>query len=171
MADANLLVSYDPGHDITAKTSIENALKEIKETFKFLKAPVEGLFYVSVNNPKKTVKALGKLFGKKPELFSYTYHWTPVDVWCASSIPAMQTAIKKLQAGIKSTESWKMELSKRNYDKGKTTELILRLTDVVDKPKVDLQNPEKIIKVEIVGSKAGISLLEPEELLSTVSDE
>ena len=78
---------------------------------------------------------------------------------------------KDLQSGIKKSEKWKMDLSKRNYEKGKTTELILRLTDVVDKPNVDLENPEKIIKVEIVGNKAGISLLKPNELVSTTAAE
>jgi len=36
---------------------------------------------------------------------------------------------------------------------------------VVDRKEIDLKKPEKIIKVEIVGKDAGISLLEPDEFL------
>ena len=43
--------------------------------------------------------------------------------------------------------------------------LIVKLTDVVDRKNVDLNKPKKIIKVEIIGKNAGISLLEPDELL------
>jgi len=171
MADTNLLVSHDPGHTATAKASVENALKEVKESPKFLKSNAEGLFFLRVKNPRTAIKSLSKLLGKKPELFSYTHHWMPVDVWCSSGIPAMKEAVKKLQAGIKKEEKWKMELNKRNYDKGNTVELILRLTEGVDRPNVDLEKPKKILKVEISGSKAGISLITPEEMLAIPASE
>jgi tRNA(Ser,Leu) C12 N-acetylase TAN1 len=41
----------------------------------------------------------------------------------------------------------------------------MKLTDVVDRKKIDLKKPKKIIKVEIIGKDAGISLLTPDELL------
>jgi len=37
---------------------------------------------------------------------------------------------------------------------------------VVDRQKIDLKKPKKIIKVEIIGTHAGISLLESGELLT-----
>ena len=43
--------------------------------------------------------------------------------------------------------------------------MIMKLTEVIDKPKVDLSNPDKIVQVEIVGKQAGISLLAKDELL------
>ena len=47
-----------------------------------------------------------------------------------------------------------------------STELIMKLTEVVDKPKVDLDNPQKIIAVQIIGKKAGLALLNKDEILS-----
>jgi len=46
----------------------------------------------------------------------------------------------------------------------------VELTDVVDKPKVDLDNPDKVIQVEIVGDEAGISLLKEKERLYLSAD-
>ena len=77
----------------------------------------------------------------------------------------MQKAIKSLVPKIKKDEKWMMDIEKRYYDKMDYKELILKLTDVVDREKIDLKKPKKIIKVEIVGKDAGISLLEPDEML------
>jgi len=58
-----------------------------------------------------------------------------------------------------------MDLHKRHFDMG-STEVIMKLTEVVDKPKVDLENPQKIIEVQIIGKKAGLALLNKDEIFS-----
>lgn len=166
MVEANLVISYDPSHAGIAKEEVERVLKEVKQKFKFLKSEVDGLLKLRVANPKKVVKDLTKLCKKKSELFDKTFNYVPIEKWCRSAMKDMVNAVKKLEKDIKKTEKWKMDLTKRKYDKGHTTELILKLTDVVDKPKVDLKKPEKIIKVEIIGNKAGLSLLKADELLN-----
>ncbi len=77
----------------------------------------------------------------------------------------MVNAIKSLVPKIGLNEKWKMELEKRYYNKYDYNELISKLTEVVNREKIDLIKPKKIIKVEIIGSNAAISLLEPDELL------
>ncbi len=164
MVDANLLVTYNQSHAGSAKEEAEKALKAIKQKAKFLKTDIEGVFKLRVGNPKKVVKNLSKLKSKKG-MFEHTFHWVPIDKWTTSNIKAMQKEIKKLQKGIKKTEKWKMDLHKRHFDMP-STELIIRLTEVVDKPKVDLKNPQKIIEVQIMGKKAGLALLNKDEILS-----
>ena len=78
----------------------------------------------------------------------------------------MQKEIKKLQKGIKKTEKWKMDMHKRHFEQMNSIELIMKLTEVVDKPKVDLNNPQKIIEVQIIGKKTGLALLNRDEILS-----
>src|SRR3989338_4261868 len=165
--EANLIVSYDPSNAGSAKKEIEAVLKEAKQKFKYLKSDVECLFNLRVKDARKTVKSLLKLCSKKPEFFEKTFHWVPIDKWCKSTVKEMQSVVKKLEKEIRKTDKWKMELNKRHYDKGDTVELILKLTEAVSKPNVDLKNPQKIIKVEIIGNKAGIALLKADELLNT----
>ena len=164
MVDANLLVTHEPSHAGSAKENVENALKAIKQKAKFLKSDSEGVFKLRVGNAKKIVKSLSKLKGKKG-MFEHTFHWIPIEKWTAANVKAMQKEIKKLQKGIKKTEKWKMDLHKRHFEMS-LTELIMKLTEVVDKPKVDLDNPQKIIEVQIMGKKAGLALLNKDELLT-----
>ncbi len=76
----------------------------------------------------------------------------------------MQDEIKKIVPGIKAGERWKMEINKRDYPKH-FSELIIPLTEPVERDNVDLENPQKIIRVEIISGKAGISLLTPNYIL------
>lgn len=163
MAKANLLVTFDPTHAESAKKEIEGLIKEVKGKADILSCE-EGLAEVSAGDARKVVLALGKL---KKDKFKHTFHWTPIDHWCKATIPEMQKVIKGLVKDINAKEKWKMDLGRRKT-KEHERDLIIKLTDVVDRPKVDLSNPDKIIKVEIIGDKAGIALLKKGELLTVV---
>ena len=163
MVNSNLLVTHDPSHAGSAKEEVEKALKAIKQKAKFLKSDSEGVFHLKVGNAKKIIKSLSK-FKSKKSMFAHTSYWIPIDKWTSTNIKAIQNVIKNLQKGIKKTEKWKMDLHKRQFDKIHSTELIMKLTEVVDKPKVDLENPQKIIEVQIMGKKTGLALLNKDEI-------
>lgn len=164
--DVKLLVTYDPAHLESSRERVENLFKEINVKTKFLKSKYSGIFLLDVPEPKEAVKKLKEISKKNKELFGKTYRYIPVDKWVNSSVPAMKEAVKALVPGIKKEEKWMMDLEKRHYDKLEFKELIIKLTDVVNREKIDLKKPQKIIKVEIIGSKAGISLLKPDEMLA-----
>lgn len=162
--DANLLVTFDPSRAGSAREESEAALKSVGADAKFLESESEGLLQISVKDPKSVVKKLAKLSEKEPDKFAHTHRYIPVEKWCKSGLKEMQKTVKSLVPGIKQEEKWKMNLNKRQYD-ADSRELIIKLTDPVDRPNVDLSNPDKIIQVEIVGKKAGVALLNKDELL------
>lgn len=164
-AKPNLLVTYDPNHKGTAEAEVKDVFKKIGVAVDFVALDIEGLFKLRTANSKEAVKKLVELCKKEPPLFTATHRYVPVDAWCSSGVADMQNTIKKFVNQIGSDEKWKMALNKRKWDKMHTTQLVLTLTDVIDRPKVDLVNPEKIVQVEIIGEEAGISVLKPDEVL------
>lgn len=165
MIDANLLITHDPAHAGSTKSEIEALLKELKIKPKFLKSDIDGVFMLRVSNPKKIVSSLLNKAKKDISKFEQTFHYTPIDKWVKATVKDMQKGIKGLVKNIKPNDRWKMELNKRHYDKEGVTDLILKLTEIVDRKNVDLEKPQKIIKVEICGNKAGLALLKADELL------
>ena len=163
-----MLITFEPTHAGRAKEEVESLFKEAKEKAKYIESGIQGMFWIIVKDARKIVKKALEEAKKNPERFSVTYHYTPIDKWCKSTVKDMQNVIKKFEKDIKKTERWKMELDKKHHKGGDTIELILKLTEAVNKPKVDLEKPEKIIKVEIVGNKAGLALLKADELLNTI---
>ena len=163
--EANLLITFEPTHAGRAKEEVESLLKDAKEKAKYIESGIQGMFGVAVKDARKIVKKAREEAKKNPEKFSVTYHYIPIDKWCKTDIKEMQKIIKDLAKNIKDKEKWKLNLNKRQYDKMHSKELILKLTEVIEKPNVDLDKPDKIIQVEIIGNKAGFALLGKDELL------
>ncbi len=161
----NLLVTYDPSHKGSASQELKDNFKAIGEKLSIEETGVEGLFRLTVSDPRKVVARLAAMCRKDHTAFAATHHYIPIDTWTRSDVAAMQSAISALCSKISDDESWKLNLAKRHWDKMGGVDLILKLTEVVDKPHVDLDSPQKIIQVEIIGDEAGISVLSPQEIL------
>jgi len=163
--NVKLIITYDPAHISSCTESVKKLMDTIGAKPTFLKSKYHGIFLINVPRPKEVIKKLKALSKKNKELFGKTYRYIPVDKWVSSKVTDMVKAIKSLVPKIGLNEKWKMDLGKRYYHKYDYNELILKLTEVVNREKIDLKKPQKIIKVEIIGSSAAITLLEPDELL------
>lgn len=159
--DANLLVTFDPAHTGSAKEEATKLLEEAGEKPEFLESKIGGLFLIKVGDAKKAVKSLPRDKAK----YKFTFHWSGVDKWCKSDIAGMQKVIKGLAEGIGKEEKWKMDLSKRQFDTPK--DIIVKLTDPIERENVDLKDPDKIVKVDIIGKNTAIALLNKDEYLDT----
>jgi len=109
---------------------------------------------------------LERIASTSPNEFWSTQRWIPIDLWTNSDIPSMKEGVKKL-AKIGANERWMMVLEKRRYETHHTPEIIKELAEVVE-GKVDLRHPDKILRVDILGPYAGISLLRPGEIFSAL---
>jgi tRNA(Ser,Leu) C12 N-acetylase TAN1 len=75
--------------------------------------------------------------------------------------------MKDFNNKINPAKSWKLDIVKRHLDNASITDMVLKLTEYIDKPKVDLKNAELVIRIEILGERAACSLLSADELLDT----
>jgi len=161
--EANLIVTYDPTHAGKASEEVKDLLEGAAE---FLETEFGGIFLLHVDgNPKKLVKHLHEMCKNEPYKFKYTYRWIPVEKWCNSDMTDIIKALKEIDTKMDPKESWKMDLGKRGYE-GDTMDLVMKLTEHINKPNVNLKNPQKIVKVEIVGKKTAVALLSSDEYLN-----
>ena len=161
--EANLLVTFDPTHIESVKKEIDERMKDIKEKAKILKVE-GGLAEISVSDARKAIKSLAKL-AKDESKFQYTKKWIPIDKWCSAKIPDMQKCIKEITKDLKAKEKWKMDMVKHGADVNER-EMIIKLTEVIENQNVDLEKPDKIVKVAVVAKKAGIALLSKDDVLN-----
>lgn len=159
--EANFLVTYDGVNRYLAQYEVKQVLKEVgEENPRFLHSRVRGLFRILIQmDPKEASKKLDNLCREDISKFWYTYHWIPVDKWCPSTIEKMSEIVKQFAERILPEERWRIKVNKRFYKKYHTLELIESLAEYVDKPNVDLENPDKTIRIEIIGGEAALSLL------------
>ena len=162
---ANMIVTFDPNHRGTAELELREVLKQAGEKPQIGQTEIEGLFKVAVSDSRKAAAKIRSLCSSNPNLFAVTHHYTPIDDWCQSDVVAMQKLIRAASSGIGQNEKWKMGLNKRHWDQLEGGKLIMKLTDVVDRKHVDLDNPDKIVQVEIIGKQAGVALLTPKDVV------
>ncbi len=89
----------------------------------------------------------------------------PIQYLFRTDIDEMVQLVEKLTKDvITATTRWKIALKKRQTQL-RSEDIIKALAEVVTTGKVDLTNPEKIILVEILGPRTGISLISPQDIL------
>ena len=163
--NSNLLVTYDPSHSGKAKEEAQALLEAAGEKAEFLESEIAGVFLLRTGkDPKELTRELRDVVEESPDKYKYTFHWVPIDRWVKSGLDDMVRAMKDIDAKMSDDDSWKLDLGKRQYE-GRSTDLIIKLTENINHPKVDLKNPQKIVKVEIIGDHAGVALLDKSELL------
>ena len=167
MYDFNLLVSYSWGVYGRAKKEIVQVLETLGDEGPLVKRTIaEGIIGVKTSlDSREVVRGLRRLFDEDPFVLQYTLKWVPVDLWTLSDMDSMKEAVRKLRNRIRAGERWRMTVEKRRYSRHHKIEIIRELADLIDE-KVDLENPEKILRVDVIGGYAGISVLTPQEVFS-----
>jgi len=165
--DFNLLISCSWGVYGKAKKEIIHILEVLGDESPIVKRTIaEGIIGVKTRlDSREVVSGLRRMFNEDPLAFQYTLKWVPVDIWTLSDMDSMKEEVRKLRNKIQAGERWRMTVEKRRYSLHHKIEVIRELADLIDE-KVDLKNPEKILRVDIIGRYAGISVLTPQEVFS-----
>lgn len=157
----NLLITYDPQNKSSSETEARRLLDHAgSRKAKFRESGIEGLFEVSIDgDAKQAVRRLNALCMEHPGWFTHTHRWIPVENWVKSDPKHLERTVAKAAEGIRPDEQWAMKITKRHYPTPRS-ELVEDLARFVQAPRINLQNPDKILRVEIVEGHAGVSLLE-----------
>ena len=114
-------------------------------------------------DPIQAINDLIKTVKEDPYSFRFSLKIVPVQKCVESELDAIRNALLELKPLLKKEDSFKIEIKKR-YSDFSTTEVIEKLADLIDN-KVNLTSPNKIIRIEIIGRRTGVAILEPEQIL------
>jgi tRNA(Ser,Leu) C12 N-acetylase TAN1 len=167
MRDYNIVVTFHPTSKAKAEEEIAQRIKENGLVLEdMIESSVSGLTLVRVTGDgKEAMKKIRAFAIRFPELFQHTHHWTPIEEWVSSDPDTMVGAARVFGESIGDQDRWRMDLHKRQYEGGSNLDLVKMLTEPIQKGIVDLEQPELIMKVEIIGGFAGFSLVTEEEQL------
>ena len=167
MYDFNLLVSCSWGVYGEAKKEVVRILGMLGDEGPLVRRTIaEGIIGVKTRlNSREVIYGLRKLFDEDPFIFQYTLKWVPVDLWTFYDMDSMKEGVRELRNRIHADERWRMTVEKRRYSLHHKIEVIRELADLIDE-KVDLENPEKILRVDIIGRYAGMSVLTSQDVFS-----
>jgi len=165
----DLLISYSWGQFYRAKHEAIGILQGFGDPDpKVEKTAVLGIAvaHTSLDN-REVIRRCRALWKQQPlASFEFSIKWVPMDHWCATDLDAMKQLIDdKIKPQIAEGQTWGMKVHKRRWQKYHTDEIVDYLAEGIDR-QVDLNHPDWIIWVDVIGRWTAISLLRPDEIFS-----
>ncbi len=163
----DLLVSYPWGRFHPARREIVQILNRFGDEHPIVeRTSVAGLAVAHTTlNSRDVIKKCHGLFQTEPT-FEFAIKWVPVDYWCSTNLDAIKTVIdEKIRDRIGEKETWGMKVEKRRWQQYHTAEIVDFLARDIQR-KVNLSNPDKLVRIDVVGPRTAISLLRSGEIFS-----
>lgn len=89
---------------------------------------------------------------------------------CETNVKGLVNLIKEhSKSYIKEGDSFKIVLKRRKHEKIDRNDIIERIAEHIDN-KVDLETPDKVIRIEVLGNYCGVSFLGKEDFIKIKID-
>ena len=124
----------------------------------------EGVVEVEVENPQVVLSFLSDFVKSEPFKVRYIMRVIPVDKVVDTKLEEVAAAVKELSPKIGEGESFRITVEERDSPYA-SRELISAVAEVVER-KVSLDNPDKIVLLQVFGEYTGVSVLVPDEIVS-----
>lgn len=166
----DLLVSYQRGRYGRARREILKVLKHLGEEHPLIeRTAVDGIAFVRTALDGRVVVQGCRALFKGGRAFEEAVKWVPVDYWCEAALEAIRRLLaERVRDRIEPNETWGLKVAKRRWQRYHTDDIVRQLAGAIDR-KVDLDHPDKVVRVDIVGSQAAISVLRPDDVFSATA--
>ncbi|MEM2102617.1 MAG: THUMP domain-containing protein [Candidatus Bathyarchaeia archaeon] len=166
----NLLITTARGTEEDASSEIWYLLGEIGDTAsKVDKTGVSGLVAAKTTlDPLVAIEKLRELLKERPYEFRYSYRIIPIEKVVRTDVAEIQKVVTELASKIKENETFRVTLEKR-FTTTSSKDLIDAAAMNIER-KVDLNKPDKIVLIEVVGGLTGISIIKPNDILAIMRE-
>jgi tRNA acetyltransferase TAN1 len=115
-------------------------------------------------DPVALVKALRGRAEEDPWDLRFLQKLTPVEINVEATTNEIAEAVARLAHKVPGGKSFRVSINKRGSDIA-SQELIKAAASKVDR-RVNLERPDWVVQIEIIEDAAGVSVLEPKDILS-----
>ena len=170
LKDFNLLVTTARGSEEDTCSEIWYLMGEIGDAaVKVERTGITGLIAAkTVLDPFEVVGKFRLILKERPYEFRYSLRIIPIEKVMRTDLGEIQRTTIELSSKIKENESFRVTVEKR-FSSTPTNALIEAAATIMER-RVDLNHPDKIVLIEVVGGLTGISILKPNEILSVAKE-
>ncbi|NHJ20557.1 MAG: hypothetical protein EAX91_06425 [Candidatus Lokiarchaeota archaeon] len=163
----NLLVSTSRFNEVNAKAELWFILLICGDNYPVISGiKYPGLITAATNiDNKEVIKKIKNLLVKDPNFFQFILKIIPIDYVCETKIQIIKEIVEKYYPlYLEKSNSFKIELNRRKNEKIERDVIIESVAkNIVNR--VDLDNPDIILRIELLGNICGISFLRPDEII------
>ncbi len=114
--------------------------------------------------PIEVVRKIKEMLLDEPWSIRYCLRIIPIQKVIETKIEEIEKTVTEISEQISNNETYRISIEKRSSDLS-SQEIITKIASKI-KNKVSLEFPDKIILIEILGNKTGISILKKADVLS-----
>jgi tRNA acetyltransferase TAN1 len=168
--DFNLLVTTARGNEEDACSEIWYLLGEIGDSaVKIDKTGITGLIAAKTAfNPFEVIEKFRSILKERPYEFRYTLRVIPIEKLVRTDAGEIQRAVTELSSKIAEGETFRVTVEKR-FTNTSTNDIIMAAAANIER-RVDLNRPDKIVLIEVVGGLTGVSVIKPQDILSVIKE-
>ena len=168
MNNFNLLVSTSRFNEVNAKAEIWFTLLMCGDTYPIIQGiKYPGLITAATNiDTKEVIRKIKKILEKDSNFFQFILKIVPIDYVCETKLNVIKDFVEKYYPlYLNKEDSFKIELKRRKNEIIERDAIIESVAKIITN-RVDLDNPDKIIKIELLGNVSGISFLSPDDIFA-----
>jgi tRNA acetyltransferase TAN1 len=125
-----------------------------------------GLIVALTNlSTEKVVTKVKEILDKNPVFFQFILKIVPIEFICETDTKTIKYIIQEnFKKFITEKDTFKITLKRRHHEKINRTNFIKEVAKNIEN-KVNLEKPDKIIRIEILGNISGISILNKNDII------
>lgn len=162
----NLIITCARHFEIETKKEVSKILDFLGDSeAEITITPMSGILTASSKlDPVEITKKIIQMVYDEPWSVRYPLRIIPIMKNTETKIEKILEEIPRLTNKINKNETYRISIEKRNSEIS-SQELISEIAKCI-KNKVSLENPDKVILVELLGNITGISIIKPNEIFS-----
>ena len=164
--DFNLIISTSRGNERNTCSEMWYLLGEVGDRGSTIETTsVIGLVVAKTKlDPIKAIRDLRVLLKARPWEFKYTLKMVPIQRIVEAQVQLIEQAALDIASRIGQKDKFRITIEKRHT--GLSSKTIIDTVAKRISRTVDLDSPDRILMIEILGELAGLSLIAPEDVLS-----
>jgi tRNA acetyltransferase TAN1 len=171
LSDFNLLATTSRGSERQMCTEMLYLLKEElgDASATACKTGVRGLVVAKTTlDPCEVVEKFRAILQERPYEFRYALRIIPIEKVVRTDLDEIGRVAIELAAKIGENETFRVTVEKR-FTSVHSRDFIEAAAKGIQR-KADLENPDKILLIEVIGGLTGMSLIKPSDILAVVKE-
>jgi tRNA acetyltransferase TAN1 len=170
LRDFNLLATTSRGNEGYACSELSYLLGEIGDSAPIVdKTGISGLIAAKTAfNSFDVIEKLRKFLHERPYEFRYTLRIIPIEKVVRTDLSEIQKAAIELSSKVSENETFRVTVEKRFTET--PTQSIIEAAAANIEREVSLNNPDKILLIEVIGRLTGMSVIKPGEILAVLKE-
>ncbi|MEM2994476.1 MAG: THUMP domain-containing protein [Candidatus Bathyarchaeia archaeon] len=170
LRDFNLLATTSRGNESEACSELWYLLGEIGDSAPTVdKTGVAGLIAAkTVLDPFEVIRKFREILRERPYEFRYILRIIPIERVVRTDLSEIQRVATQLSQKIGEKETFRITVEKR-FTEISTKDIIEVAASNIER-QVNLNNPDRILLIEVVGGLTGVSVIKPDDVLAVMKE-